>query len=99
MSDLKKEEATAAQVEVERLAQPALETEAEILNGNKAREEAQKAIDEECKKDIKEEAKLPKLNAADFRTYNSMAEHMEYFVRFALTFKAFTPSISQYNGY
>ncbi|KUJ19877.1 uncharacterized protein LY89DRAFT_580057 [Mollisia scopiformis] len=26
-----------------------------------------------------EQPKLPKLSAADFRTYNSMAEHMEYF--------------------
>jgi hypothetical protein len=28
-----------------------------------------------------EEVKLPKLSMADFRTYNHMAEHMEYFVR------------------
>lgn len=28
-----------------------------------------------------EDAKLPKLSMADFRTYNHMAEHMEYFVR------------------
>ncbi|PMD43322.1 hypothetical protein L207DRAFT_388044, partial [Hyaloscypha variabilis F] len=27
----------------------------------------------------KEEPKLPKLSAAEFRAYNSMAEHMEYF--------------------
>jgi hypothetical protein len=27
-----------------------------------------------------EEPALPKLSAADFRIYNSMAEHMEYFV-------------------
>lgn len=27
-----------------------------------------------------EEAKLPPLSAADFRVYNGMAEHMEYFV-------------------
>lgn len=28
----------------------------------------------------KEEETLPKLSMADFRTYNGMAEHMEYFV-------------------
>ena len=28
----------------------------------------------------KEEEKLPKLSGADFRIYNRMAEHMEYFV-------------------
>ena len=28
----------------------------------------------------KEEEKLPNLSAAEFRAYNSMAEHMEYFV-------------------
>jgi hypothetical protein len=28
-----------------------------------------------------EEHKLPKLSLAEFRVYNSMAEHMEYFVR------------------
>lgn len=30
---------------------------------------------------LQEEIKLPKLSMADFRTYNHMAEHMEYFVR------------------
>ena len=34
-----------------------------------------------AEEDMKEEEKLPKLSAADFRVYNSMAEHMEYFVR------------------
>lgn len=29
-----------------------------------------------------EEAQLPKLSAADFRIYNRMAEHMDYFVSF-----------------
>lgn len=28
----------------------------------------------------KEEKKLPPLSASDFKTYNGMAEHMEYFV-------------------
>jgi hypothetical protein len=31
-------------------------------------------------KSTQEEQKLPKLSMADFRTYNNMAEHMEYFV-------------------
>lgn len=90
MADLGKEELN----EVERLAEPA-STEAEILNGNEGREEAlcdkmkeTKVTDgkEEAKTGDKEEEKkeeppLPKLSAADFRVYNSMAEHMEYFVR------------------
>ncbi|KAL3426948.1 hypothetical protein PVAG01_00457 [Phlyctema vagabunda] len=55
------------------MAEPASK-ECEILAGNKAREEALKEKEED-----KEEEKLPKLSAADFRVYNSMAEHMEYF--------------------
>ena len=51
--------------EVNRPAEPASK-EAEILGCNQEVE--------------KEEVKLPKLSAAEFRTYNSMAEHMEYFV-------------------
>lgn len=74
MADLRKEEMAA---EVNRLAEPAAK-EAEILEGidpcgkgssQEKQQEAQKA----------EEGKLPKLSAADFRAYNSMAEHMEYF--------------------
>jgi len=37
--------------------------------------------EEETKKTEEEKPKLPKLSSADFRAYNSMAEHMEYFVR------------------
>jgi hypothetical protein len=72
MADLSKEEFG----EVERLLEPA-EKECEILGKNEAREEALK---EEQVEEKKEEPKLPKLSAAEFRTYNSMAEHMEYFV-------------------
>ncbi|KAF4635909.1 hypothetical protein G7Y89_g2180 [Cudoniella acicularis] len=50
--------------------------EAKILEGNEAREEAVKAVEKE---EQKEEVQLPKLSAAEFRVYNSMAEHMEYF--------------------
>jgi hypothetical protein len=78
MSDLKKEEMAG----VERLAEPAAK-EAEIPGGSKAREEAVKAKEEEQEKG-KEEVKLPKLSAADFKTYNSLAERMEYFVRLPL---------------
>jgi hypothetical protein len=73
MADLSKEELG----EVERLAEPA-EKESEILGKNEVREEALKEEEVEEKKE--EEPKLPKLSAAEFRTYNSMAEHMEYFV-------------------
>ncbi|KAH6684218.1 hypothetical protein B0J14DRAFT_466340 [Halenospora varia] len=50
--------------------------ETKILEENKVREEAVKTIEKEEKK---EEPALPKLSAAEFRAYNSMAEHMEYF--------------------
>jgi hypothetical protein len=73
MADLSKEEIG----EVERLAEPA-ENECEILGKNEARVEALK--EQEKVEEKKEEPKLPKLNAAEFRAYNSMAEHMEYFV-------------------
>jgi len=73
MADLKKEE----QEEVDRLAEPCAK-EQEILGGNEVRDEALKKV-EETKKEVKED-KLPKLSAAEFRAYNSMAEHMEYFV-------------------
>lgn len=71
MTDLKAEEFG----EVERLAEPAGPCEGEILGKNEAREAALKD-----KEQAEEEAKLPKLSAAEFRAYNSMAEHMEYFV-------------------
>lgn len=79
MSDLQAEE----QAEVERLAQPTA-NEADILEPNKVRDEALKTIAKETvaeKEEEEEEIKLPKLSAAEFRAYNSMAEHMEYFVR------------------
>ncbi len=76
MADLNKEELG----EVDRLAEPA-EKECEMLGKNAALQE-EKA--EEEKKE--EEPKLPKLSAADFRAYNSMAEHMEYFVSFYFLF-------------
>lgn len=59
--------------------QPA-ETEAEILQEPESRAQAvQKKKDVENSKELQAE-KLPKLSAADFRVYNSMADHMEYFV-------------------
>lgn len=70
MADMKKEE----QESVERLSQPSSK-ENEILEGNSAREEALKDV-----KKAKEEEKLPKLSAAEYRVYNSMADNMEYFV-------------------
>lgn len=75
MAELKQEEICE---EVERLAKPA-ESEAEILNGEKGVEvpEAEKKFVEDKKE---EDVKLPKLSATEFRAYNSMAEHMEYFV-------------------
>ncbi len=74
MADLNKEELE----NVDRLAEPAAK-ECEILGKNALREEA---LEEEKaeKKKKEEEPKLPKLSAAEFRIYNSMAEHMEYFV-------------------
>jgi len=72
MTDLNKE----AMGEEERLAEPAEPCERAMLGKNEVRDEALKAIEEEEKEDVK----LPKLSAAEFRAYNSMAEHMEYFV-------------------
>jgi hypothetical protein len=74
MADLRKEELDV----VDRLAEPSAK-EQEILGGNQVRDEALKKV-EEAKKEEKEEEKLPKLSAAEFRVYNSMAENMEYFV-------------------
>ena len=75
MADLKAEELG----EAERLAEPAGPCEGEILGTNKGREEAlQEAA--AAKEEEVVEAPLPKLSAAEFRAYNSMAEHMEYFV-------------------
>ena len=72
MADLKSEEMG----EVERLAGPAGPCEGEILGKKAAGEEA---LDKDSEKKKLEPA-LPKLSAADFRTYNTMAETMEYFV-------------------
>ncbi|KAG4027783.1 hypothetical protein MFRU_027g00720 [Monilinia fructicola] len=79
-----------AQEVIDRLKEPA-NKEADILEKNDGRDEALNVIrtgekkvannegwEEDNKKEKKEEA-LPKLSAADFRVYNSMAEHMEYF--------------------
>ena len=77
-----------AKDEVDRLAEPA-EKEAEMLGKNDVREEALKEI----KKEEKKEEALPKLSAADFKVYNSMAEHMEYFV---CPFSFFLPTPSCY---
>jgi hypothetical protein len=82
MADLSKEEIG----EVERLAEPA-ENECEILGKNEERVEALK---EQEKVEEKEEPKLPKLSAAEFRAYNSMAEHMEYFVSSDFHLKLFS---------
>jgi hypothetical protein len=70
MTDLSKEQ----QEEVERLAEPAGPC------------EGQKESLKEDEAPPKKEEKLPKLSAADFRTYNSMAENMEYFVGICICF-------------
>jgi len=55
------------------------------VNDKKAEEKAEdKKVEKEKLEEEKEEEKLPKLSAAEFRAYNSMAEHMEYFVSFPL---------------
>ena len=75
MGDLSKEEIG----EVEKVAEPA-ENEHEILGKSEGREETLK---QQGGVEEKEEVpKLPKLSAAEFRAYNSMAEHMEYFVSY-----------------
>ncbi|KAI9052256.1 hypothetical protein LZ554_003613 [Drepanopeziza brunnea f. sp. 'monogermtubi'] len=86
MADLKQEHKISE--EVDRLAKPA-STEAEMLNGetgadvinnHKKQAESEKAKEkEEVEKEEKGQGKPPKLSAAEFRAYNSMADHMEYF--------------------
>ena len=66
----------AQEEEVSRLAKPAAASEAEIFGINEGREEALNEVDSAK---VEEEA-LPKLSAAEFRIYNSMAEHMDLFV-------------------
>lgn len=61
--------------EADRLARPADVEEGKILEENPVRKQALEEIKDEPKKEA-----LPKLSAAEFRVYNSMAEHMEYFV-------------------
>jgi hypothetical protein len=73
MADLNKEELE----NVDRLAEPAVK-ECEMLGKNELREEALEEEKAEEKKE--EEPKLPKLSTAEFKIYNSMAEHMDYFV-------------------
>jgi hypothetical protein len=85
MADLHKEREIA---EIDDLAKPAGPCEAEILGKNEA---LKSHVKEEEKEKLEE--KLPKLSAADFRVYNSMAEHMEYFVSFL-----FTPSTGGSSG-
>ena len=60
------------------MAEPA-ESEAKVLGEANAGKEALEMKEVEGSVEPKEE-KLPKLSLADFRVYNSMAEHMEYFV-------------------
>lgn len=80
MADLKKE-----QEAMEKMAEPPC-NEAEILKGSKEAD-ISKAADKKEEVVAEEELpKLPKLSAADFRAYNSMAEHMDYFVRTPLSF-------------
>ena len=55
------------------------------MGENRVREEALK---EKAAEEKKEEPQLPKLSAADYRVYNSMAEHMQYFVGATLAGKA-----------
>jgi hemerythrin-like domain-containing protein len=54
-------------------------SEAQILEGNTARDEVvdSKKDAEECA--APKEEKLPKLSSREFQIYNSMAEHMDYF--------------------
>ncbi|TGO85382.1 hypothetical protein BPOR_0402g00080 [Botrytis porri] len=67
---------------VDRAGEPASKQE-ETLGENEERKDALKEIETEEqkieKKEEKKEDALPKLSAADFKIYNSMAEHMNYF--------------------
>ena len=44
-------------------------------------EDVETKATEDRKEEESQEPKLPKLSAADFKTYNSMAETMNYYVR------------------
>jgi hypothetical protein len=69
MADLNKEELDP----VDRTSKPA-EKECDMLG------KTEELKDEVVEEKQEEEPSLPKLSAAEFRAYNSMAEHMEYFV-------------------
>lgn len=75
MADLSAE----SKEEVERLPEPC-DNEAELLGKIEAPEEALESKKEEEGSAEPVEEKLPKLSAADFKIYNNMAEHMDYFV-------------------
>jgi hypothetical protein len=92
MTDLNKEtesmgvmDGLAKQMEGDILGDKAGQEEAlkEVETEKKATEEDKKVVEEKTKpvEEKKVEPTLPKLSAAEFHSYNSMAEHMEYFVR------------------
>ena len=58
--------------------------ETEVVGPDSAGEEA--LLKSEAAEEKKADAPLPKLSAAEFRVYNAMAEHMEYFVRYFCSF-------------
>ena len=63
---------------VDEITEP-VENEVKILAENCPKKEAVDTKEAEASAAPKEQ-KLPKLSLAEFRVYNSMAEHMEYFV-------------------
>ena len=65
--------------DLDKMAEPA-ESESEILGDNSVKREALDTKKEIQASTAPKEEKLPKLSLADFRVYNSMSEHMEYFV-------------------
>jgi hypothetical protein len=82
MADLRKEDEALSN----NLAEPVdvdADADARILAGDEATEQA---LADKAKGERKAEPLLPKLSAADFRAYNSMAEHMDYFVSFPVCF-------------
>lgn len=92
MSDLSATEQQ-QQDTIKQVSEPA-SNEGKILEENTVREEALKQVAEEKKE---EEVKLPKLSAAEFRVYNSMAEHMEYFVSNSLAHNHSLQIISEFS--
>jgi len=69
--------------EIDRLTK-SKECEDEILSEPSSRKEAVEQTVEIKNSHVPKEEKLSKLGAAEFKVYNSMAEHMEYFVRMAM---------------